>query len=342
MTESTSDSTQALDLSTLSPTTQLRAEAARRLGFEIHNLDPESGYLWEIGKGDQRRLLMGAFSPHNSAIAARLAEDKFHTATLVKRLGRRVPAVARCLRPGRFEQEDFSSHLGMQPAYDFAAEHSFPLVVKPNRGARGRHVQVVHDSASMEAAIQRVWTYDYLALVQEVAEGMDIRLDYLGDDFLFGYLRRPVSLQGDGRRTVRQLLAAADPRFTGEGFWRQLEEDPIWQEHSRAEGMGLDTVPLDGHTIRFDTVVLNLNRLCVAEIVRSVPDDWLQAGLEIGRALGLGHFGIDFKGPSFEAGPNAATVLEVNASPSVVQMSRRGYYDEALAAETRILETLFD
>lgn len=329
------------DTSSLSPTVQLRAEAARRLGYTIHNLDPDSGYLWEICKGDRRRLLMGAFSPHNSAIAARLAEDKFHTATLVKRLHRRVPDVARCLRPGRFEHEDFTSHLGMAPAHAFAERLGFPLVVKPNRGARGRHVQVVHDVASMEAAIETVWTYDYLALVQEVAQGIDVRLDFLDDDFLFGYLRRPVRLVGDGRRSLRQLLADADPRFTGERFWQQLEDDPIWQR-SLDEGTGLDSVPAADQEIHFDTVVLNLNRLCVAEIVRRVPDDWLQAGLEIGHALGLRHFGIDFKAPSFEGGPDEATVLEVNASPSVVQMSRRGYYDEALAAETRIMETLFD
>lgn len=326
----------------LSPTTQLRAEAARRLGFDIHNLDPDSGYLWEVCKGGQKRLLMGAFSPHNSAIAARLAEDKFHTATLVRRLGRRVPEVVRCLRPGRFEQEDFEQHLGMGPAHGFAAEQGFPLVVKPNRGARGRHVQVVHDVPSMEAAIERVWTYDYLALVQEVAHGIDVRLDFLDDSFLFGYLRRPVSLLGDGKGSLRQLLAAADPRFTGESFWNQLEEDPIFQQRCRNDGWSLDSIPEEGRDVRFDTVVLNLNRLCVAELVRAVPDDWLAAGLEIGRALELHHFGIDFKAPSFEGGPNEAMVLEVNSSPSVVQMSRRGYYEEALGAEIRIMETLFD
>lgn len=325
----------------LSPTTQLRAEAARRLGFDIQNLDPDSGYLWEVSNGDQKRILMGAFSPHNSAIAARLAEDKFHTATLVRRLGRRVPGVVRCLRPGRFEQEDFESHLGMAPAHAFARERAFPLVVKPNRGARGRHVQVVHDVAAMEAAIERVWTYDYLALVQEVAHGIDVRLDYLDDEFLFGYLRRPVSLVGDGARSIRELLAAADPRFTGEAFWNQLQADPIWRRSCEQHGWTLDATPGEGEAIRFDTVVLNLNRLCVAELVRQVPDDWLAAGLEIGRALELRHFGIDFKAPSFEGGPDDATVLEVNASPSVVQMSRRGYYEEALGAEIRIMERLF-
>lgn len=326
----------------LSPTAQLRAEAVRRLGFEIENLDPESGYLWEVRKGDQKRILMGAFSPHNSAIAARLAEDKFHTATLVRRLGYRVPDVARCLRPGRFEQEDFHQHLGIEPAHAFAAKHGFPLVVKPNRGARGRHVQVVDNTEAMVAAIERVWTYDYLALVQEVAHGIDVRLDYLGDDFLFGYLRRPVSLQGDGRSSLRQLLTAADRRFTGDAFWQQLQEDPIWVEGCRRQGVHLDSIVGQGQTLRFDTVVLNLNRLCLAEIVRTCPEDWLRAGLEIGHALGLRHFGIDFKAPSFEGGLGEATVLEVNASPSLVQMSRRGFYEEALAAETRIVEGLFD
>lgn len=322
----------------LSPTVRMRVEAARRLGYSVENLDPETGYLYEVRKGDRRRVLVGAFSPHNDATSARIAEDKFHTALLVRRLGLRVPGVTRCLRPGRFEHEDFSAHTGLDPAHRFASAHGFPLIVKPNRGARGRDVQVVNGEDEMVSAIERVWRHDYLALVQEAVEGIDVRLDFLQGEYLFGYVRRPVSLEGDGRSTVGQLLAAVDPRFSGDAFHRRIVDDPIWIAATAKRALGLDSVLPEGETLRFESTVMNLNRLCVGELVRRIPDAWLHVGLRIGEAIGLRHFGIDFKTRNaLDDDPESVAVLEVNASPSVIQMSQCGHYEEALAAEIAIL-----
>lgn len=327
----------------LSPTVRLRAEAAQRLGYTLENLDPETGYLYEVSKGDRKRILLGAFSPHNDAIAARLAEDKFHTATIVRRLGLTVPAVVRCLRPDRFELESFPGHTGREPALAFAETHGYPLIVKPNRGARGRHVTVVHDASEMLATMDLIWQHDYLVLVQELIPGMDVRLDFLRGEYLFGYTRRPVGLSGDGERSLRRLLVDTDPRFTGDDFYGRLAEDPIWTAVMAERGWTLDSVPPAGEALAFESPVLNLNRLCLAELVREIPDAWLEVGRRIGEAMNLGHYGIDFKAPTgLDDDPADATVIEVNASPSVIQMSRRGYYEEALAAELAVLRAALE
>lgn len=321
---------------------ELRAEAARRLGCEVLPLDPETGYLCELRRGGRRLLLLGGFSPLNNAGASRIAEDKFHTALVLARDGFRVLPGARCLRSGRFLQEDFSSHTGLAPAERFAAEHGFPLVVKPNRGARGRHVSVVENHGELAAAVETVWQFDYLALVQPLVPGLDVRLDFLDDDYLFGYLRRPVRLQGDGTRALRELLAAADPRFRGESFERQLAGDPIWTAAVSRRGLGLDTVPAAGEVLDLSSPILNLNRLCVAERLPHPPPAWLDQGRRIGRALGLRHFGVDFKAESLGHDPRAATVVEVNSSPSLAQMARLGHYEEVIAAEMRVVGAMLD
>ncbi len=329
------------DAAQLSPTIGLRAEAARRLGCELENLDPDTGYLYEVRKGSHARILLGAFSPLNDSVAARIALDKFHTVTILRRAGLRTPASARCLKPGRFAKEEFPGHLGLEPARRFAAERGLPLIVKPNHGARGRGVVQVEGVEQLLQAIEEVWENDYLALLQEVAHGIDLRLDFLDDTFLFGYLRRPVTLRGDGASTVRELLRRADPRFDGEPFWHHLESDPIWRRAASA-GWTLASVPAAGEQLRFDSEILNLNRLCVAEPVRELEPAWLEHGLRIGRALGLRHFGVDFKVTARDAPPEASTVLEVNASPSLVQMSRMGYREEVLEAETRIMQAILE
>ena len=69
-------------------TVALARDAARRLGWTLRVLDPEYGHLFEVDNGTRRRVLLGALSPLNDAVASRLAADKFFTARLLERAGR--------------------------------------------------------------------------------------------------------------------------------------------------------------------------------------------------------------------------------------------------------------
>lgn len=324
---------------TLLSAVELRCEAARRLGCTVSDLDPETGYLFELRRGKKARVLLGGYSPLNDAGGARIAEDKFHTGLILRRAGFRVPATARCLKPGRFAPEDFTSHTGLAAGRRFTAEHGFPVVVKPNRGARGRDVQLAADQEELARAVVRIWQSDYLALVQELVAGCDLRLDFLDDEFLLGYLRRPVVVRGDGTSSWRELLARCDRRFSGEAFWKKLESDAIWVERAATRGWNPDFVPGE-EEISLSGEILNLNRLCVAELVTELPAAWHQLARSIGDALSLRHFGIDFRTAGLASDPQAATVIEVNASPSLTQVARMGHFEVALAAEIKVVRTI--
>lgn len=316
-----------------SPTVSLRMEAARRLGCEVEMLDPETGYLYEVRRGGRALVLLGAYSPLNDASAARIATDKFHTGLVLDRAGFRVPASARCLQPGRYDDPAFAGQTGTEPARVFAAAHGYPLIVKPNRGARGRDVLAVDDEPALIAAVERVWRFDYLALVQAPAAGIDVRLDFLDGAFLFGYLRQPVAIVGDGARSVGALLAALDTRFADPAFQARLAADPILA----GAGSSLTRVPAAGEELVFETPVMNLNRLCLAERIADPPAAWVAHGLAVGRALGLRHFGVDFKSAGLAADPRDAVVIDVNASPSLVHMSRMGHYEATVEAEMKVI-----
>ncbi len=321
-----------------SPILEIRLEAARRLGCEVELLDPETGYLVELrhgANGSRRRVLQGGISPLNDAMAFLLAGDKYHTAHLLRRAGFRVPRSARCLKPGWFPEEEFSHHTGLEPAQELATALDLPLVVKPNRGSRGKGITVARDAATLEAAVREVWQRDYLALVQEVIPGIDVRLDFLDDDYLLGYARRPVRLVGDGEHTLGVLLQREDPRFAGPDFEQRLAREPLWPRD-----LDLETILPEGSVLDFSTPILNLNRLCLAEPVQPLPAPWREAAQRIAKALNLRHYGIDFKVESLAAGPDAATVIEVNASPSVVQMAKMGHRERALAAEEKVVRAI--
>ena len=327
-----------------SPAAQLRREAARRLGYRLEYLDPETGYLQALTDGRRRRVFVAGLSPLNDAGAMRLTGDKFFAGEVLREAGFRVPAVARCLRDGEFERSSYPRQEGLEPAHRFAQEQGFPLVVKPNRGSRARDVAIVRGPAELEAAVRQVWENDYLALVQECIEGTDLRLDFLGGEFLLGYRRQPVVLQGDGESTVGELLLAWDETFSGPDFERRLLSDPFWQKGIEGQGLSLGSVLEEGREIPLTGAILNLARFCVAHVLEELPPRWLEFGLAVGRALHLNHFGIDLRVPDpiadLSGDPREGAILEVNSSPGLGQIFHRGAGEPVIAAEQKILRAI--
>lgn len=319
---------------------RMRQEAARRLGIEIESLDPSTGYLLELRRGGRRRVLVHGLSPLNDAGASRLAGDKYYTSLVLQRAGFPVPRSTRCLQPGTYPLSDFAEYTGLETARAFAIQEGYPVVVKPNRGSRGRGVAVAADEEELEAAVREVWQGDPMALVLELIPGTDRRLDFLDGEFLYGYDRQPVVLEGDGRSTLRELLASWDRRFTGDDFERRLLQDPLWRRSVVRLGFGLDTPLEKGRRIELSGDILNLNRFCVARYLPDPPQEWIDLGLRIGAALHLRHFGIDFRRRTLDEAAAEAVVLEVNASPSLGQSYEMGYVEETVAAEMRVLEAL--
>lgn len=342
--ESTVAESTAAESSEFEPLTmvKLRMQAARALGCRVTELDPETGYLNEIAKDDVRRVLVGGLSPLNDAVAARIVGDKFHTLNVLGKRGFRVPQTVRCLKPGHFRNDDYAAMTGLDPALSFADQHPWPLIVKPNFGSRGLDIACVHSRQELVEAIEQVWRRDYLALVQVAASGFDLRIDFLDDQYLFGYTRNPVRLEGDGQSSVRQLMKATDSRFRGEGFEQRLQDDDIWRRETESTNLDLDSIPPAGQVVDFATPILNLNRLCVGRRQETLSEPWQKLGVRIGRVFSLRHFGIDLKIESMDQDPTEATVIEVNSSPSLAHMSRMGHFEAALAAEKQIVGAILD
>jgi glutathione synthase/RimK-type ligase-like ATP-grasp enzyme len=331
-----------------SATLDLRLRVAESLGVRCTCLDPETGGLWRLERGDRSLILAGGTSSLNDAAAARLAVDKFHTAAVLRAAGLRVPDTVRCLRSDAHpsQHDRFANQRGLEPALAFADTRGYPLIVKPNRGARGRCVNRVDDRRTLLRSIEQVWAIDELALIQPALPGLDLRIDLLDGDLLLAYLRRPLRLIGDGRSTVLELLAALDGRAHDERFLTKLRAEPLWGQTLAAAGFAEHSVIATGVEITFPSTVLNLNRCCTAEVFEALPEPWMDLGRRVASALRLRHCGVDLRVPisidPITGDPAEATVLEVNGSPSIMQIHELGAATLAEAAERRVLETMLN
>lgn len=333
-----------------SATLDFRLRLAEQLGWRCVCLDPETGLLWRLERGDRSVVFAGSTSSLNDAAAARVAADKFHTAAVLRAAGLRVPDTVRCLRAdadlrgGPTGADRFARQRGLEPALAFADARGYPLIVKPNRGSRGRGVARVDDRRTLLRSIDQVWTMDEIALVQPALPGLDLRVDMLDGELLIAYLRRPLRLIGDGRSTVLELLAAIDRRANDERFLAKLRAESLWGETLGAARFDEHSVVPIGVAIEFPATVLNLNRCCTAELFEALPEPWMALCRRIAVALRLRHCGIDLRVPTsaepLAGEPSEATVLEVNGSPTIMQIHELGATTLVHAAERRVLEAM--
>ena len=327
----------------------LRLRAAVRLGWRVDCIDPETGWLWRLRRGDRTQHLIGMISPLNDAVATRLASDKFYTARVLAEAGFLVPEGVRALDPRQFapapgDGDPFAEHRGLAAAQALARRAGYPLVVKPNRGSCGRQVVVVEDGQQLGAAVEAIWASEPLAVIERPLAGIDLRMDLLDGELLLAYLRRPLRLRGDGRSTVLELLHAADRRAGRARFVAQLSAEPLWRETLAAAELGEhDRLPA-GHTLEFPATILNLNRCCSAEVFAELPAPWVAFAGRVASCLGLRHCGIDLRVAADDeplaADPVASTIIEVNASPLVRQVAELGELALAEAAEERVVAAL--
>lgn len=321
---------------------QLQVDAGRALGLRHELLDHEHKLLFRLHGPDRSLTLLGAQSPLNGAVPARIAQDKHYTSLVLAARGIRVPRTVRCLKPGFFEDPLYARDAGPEPGLAFAAAHGYPVVAKPNRRSQGRDVVVVDDEPSLASTIRRIWEGDYIALVQEPIAGPDVRIDMLDGELLVGYEREPVVVTGDGRSTLEALIEAADERFCQPAFRARALGGKAWRRAVIDRGHALGDVLPAGVRVGLSEGVLNLNQLARARLIAALPARWRDHLRLIADAVGLRHLGVDFRGAALADDPRDATVLEVNASPLLLGIAELGHRELALEAQTRVLRAAFD
>jgi GNAT-family acetyltransferase (TIGR03103 family) len=273
-------------------------EALRR-GIGVEILDPEVGEL--VLSCDGRRVTtIQSLSDLTSAVAFRRCDHKGYTRRILERAGLRVP-------PGRaasFDEEDlrFLDKWG-------------ELVVKPARGEGGRGVSVgVVDSDGLAAACDDARAVCPEVLLEQRCHGEDLRVVVIGDEVVAASVRRPPTVVGDGRRSVRELIESLDSEFP-------VPVDATTAAVVEAEGCAVNDVLPDGETL----AVRRTANLHTGGTIRDVTDDLhpalAEVALRAAAAIEIPVLGLDLIVPSV-TGPDY-TIIEANEQPGLANHEPR-------------------
>jgi GNAT-family acetyltransferase (TIGR03103 family) len=166
-------------------------DEARRRGILVDIIDSANGYF-NLAFGGRSVTCRESLSELTSAIAMSRCQDKSTTLKILKEASLSVP-----------EQINAADQ---QKVIHFLNRHK-RVVVKPNVGEQGQHVQVdLSTIPEVIEAVKRIPGSPQKVLVEQLVSGFDLRIIVIDYEVIAAAVRMPPSVSGDGRHTIRQLI----------------------------------------------------------------------------------------------------------------------------------------
>ena len=281
--------------------------AAAEVGATMEDLG--SGFF-EMRSGDARTRAWFNWVELEDIVTHRLALDKPRVHGLLLSVGLPAP-------------EHVEIHFRDRRAAEaFLGRSDAPCVVKPARGTSGGGgiTSGVSTPDQLVRARLRASRADDHLLIERQAPGIAYRILVLDGELLDVVRRRPPTVLGDGRSTVRELIAAENRRRREARGWegfRQLTVDLEAVLTLEAQGLGLRSVPSPGTHVAVKEVE-SQNAARENETVRDeLHPDLVAEAVGAARAVGLRLAGIDVVTPDLTRSlrDSGGAIVEVNGTP---------------------------
>ncbi|MEX1164883.1 MAG: N-acetylglutaminylglutamine synthetase [Nitriliruptor sp.] len=208
------------------------ADEAMRRGITVEVLDAEGGYL-KLSHGGRSMVTRESLSELTTAVAMSRCDDKRVTRRVLELAGLRVPC-------GRVVDDSIEDDR-------FLAEHG-AIVVKPARGEQGQGITVgVRDAQELREAVALAERHSTHVLLEEIADGDDLRVLVIGGEVVAAAVRRPATVRGTGRHTIEELVqSTARRRESATGGESTIPLDEMTRRCIQDQGYRMDQVLEEG------------------------------------------------------------------------------------------------
>jgi cyanophycin synthetase len=295
----------------LGPSTASIVEATQRRIPHIRLL--ESGNLVQLGYGAAMRRIWTAETDRTSAIAEGISRDKDLTKSLLQACGVPIPEGREVDSPA--------------DTWEAAQDIGLPVCVKPLDGNHGRGVFIdLKEREEIEMAYRSAVNEGSGVLVERSIPGTEHRLLIIGGKLIAANRGDVVKVVGDGRSSIRELVATQiniDPRRgpSESHPLSHIEMDPAACIELSRQKLTPDSVPDEGRE-----VLIQRNANHEFDVTDDVHPDTAAVAALAARIVGLDIAGIDLvvediSRPLTEQG---GAIVEVNAGPGLLMHLKPG------------------
>lgn len=310
---------------------------APRIGATII-LEPEWGIVGQItfksGRYSYFRYNTVDLNPMG---ASEIAKDKDYANFFMKRMGYPIIPGSKTFFSDSWGKAIGASHRNTLAAYRYAQTLGMPVIVKPNSGSQGRGVALVHNKREFYRAMRAVFEIDRVALVQQPVRGKDYRIVVLDERVISAYERIPLSVIGNGRSTISNLLKKKQQEFVASSRDTNIKmNDPRITEKLKRRGLSLQSVLAQGERVfLLDNANLSAGGDSV-DVTSTIHPYFGKIAVKLTKDMGLRLCGVDLMIDGDISQKSAPFwVIEINSAPGLDHYSRSG------KAQEKIVEDLY-
>jgi GNAT-family acetyltransferase (TIGR03103 family) len=285
----------------MNPYARIIINEARRRGIGVEVIDAPGG-LFQLSFGGRSIRCRESLSELTSAVALSICDDKAMTRRIVEAAGVQVPD---------------EIEAGDMDAVEAMLEKHGSLVVKPARGEQGRGVAVDLDTIEdVEKAIAIASRNSGRVLVESFHNGEDLRLIVIGFKLVAAAVRRPATIVGNGRQTVRELIDhQSRRRAAATGGESKIPLDQETERSVRRAGYTLNDVPPEGEAFAVRKAANLHTGGTIHDVTSLVHPRLVEAAVKVARAIDIPVVGVDLVVPN-PAEPDYV-FIEANERPGL-------------------------
>jgi cyanophycin synthetase len=265
--------------------------------------------VYQLGWGSMARRLDRSTCELDSAIGSRLVQNKVSTVNILRAAGLPTPF-----------HKVFTSETD---ALAYAKKIGFPLVIKPCDRDRGEGVTVdISDEAYLKLAFSQAQklSKSKQVIVERQVSGTCHRLFIANGKLLYAVKRHPMSVIGDGKKTVRQLIEDEVSNESLKPPWSRSEIKPIDDltlQTLKKIGFTAESVPSKGMMIPLRRIESTEWGGVDEDVTKVIHPENLRVALQAAKLFGLYVAGIDIISPDISKPwhTNGSIINEVNFAP---------------------------
>ena len=255
--------------------------------------------------------------------SANLAQDKAFCNYFLGKLGYRVTEGKTFLNDKMCAK--VANPRNIHDGWKYAQELGLPVIVKPLNLSLGILVTKVYDKSEYYEIAEKIFSNHSVLIVERFYHGNDFRILVLDNEVIAAYQRIPLSVTGDGKSTILELLKNKREQLikTGEKILIDIADFRIIKKLNQ-QNLTLDSVLTKDRLIYLlDNANLSTGGDAV-DLTDNIDPDFQKLAINITKDMGLRLAGVDILTTDITQPIVDYTLLEINSAPGLAHYALLG------------------
>ncbi|MEK7434272.1 MAG: cyanophycin synthetase [Cyanobacteriota bacterium] len=263
-----------------------------------------------------------------------VSKDKNYTNFFLKHFGYNITENSTFFNDSLNEKLEIKRNI--DDGYIYAKNLGFPVIIKPNNLSQGVFVTKVFNKKEYYQTAKKIFKKTKVLVVEKYYAGNDYRIVVLDGEVISAYQREALTITGDGKNTIYELLEKKQLEFIHKGRDTIIDfEDYRIKLKLKRSGFSFDSVIKMNDTIQLlDNANLSTGGNSY-DFTNKIHPDYSSLAINISKDMDLRLCGVDIMTNDLSKGLSDYVVIEINSSPGLDNYASLG------EKQVKIVEDLY-